>query len=206
MKTLDRLGGPRLKHLLILGGIATVLGVLGCQATGPAAGNVARQGLANNGSTSLVVMTHMAPARKLQSVIQPYATSYNHIDVTIQNISESSFMPPVNSGGYQVLFVKDPTTQTVTKANIANGVQFRNLLTSTTYRVQAIAYNTSDSSKPISNDASSQATVTTAADNSPITVNVPVVLLDQVFDGTSQGPVAVTGGGFVNSASTETIF
>jgi hypothetical protein len=217
-----------LKHFLVLSVIGSALVALGCSqppvqpvdlaTQAPNAGAAAESRLPSEvrapslrqGYAALVVTAKIANPRKLQAIIKPYATNFDHIDVTIEDITPTPVPIAGNVLVVDVLtvpVVKAPlAVKTITPAGLTSGVQFPNLLASATYLLKASAYLTADSSMLISIPSSSQATVVTAAANSTTSVSVPIVLLDQLFDGAATGPITVTGGGFSSPTVSETIF
>jgi hypothetical protein len=158
----------------------------GCAAVPPA-------GL-DQGDLTLVVSPHVGD-RGLLATIKPYvATDIHHLDVQLWN------------GATQV-------GNTKTLAGNPNGtsVTFLHLHKATDYTIKAFAYKSSDNSVKISVDATSSVNFTTkdivnsGDESTPTIASVPVVLADQVFDGTATGAVSVTGGAVNDTAATESI-
>jgi hypothetical protein len=160
----------------------------GCAATPPAMPG-------EDGNVTAVIAPHVGGDRQLQAVIKPYdATSINHLDIQLW------------AGAAQV-----GNTKTISGNPTGQVVTFQHLHQSTGYTIKAFAYLSADNSVKISLDASSTSSFTTvnggggSQDNPTVSSGVPVVLIDQTFDGTATGAVTVTPGAVNDTAATETI-
>ncbi|MDB5096780.1 MAG: hypothetical protein JWM80_1201 [Cyanobacteria bacterium RYN_339] len=177
---------PKYILALALGGATLV--ALGCVASPPVVQ------APDEGTVTLVVMPRVGGDRQLQAVIKPYGPGdINHLDVQLwANAAQVGLTKTING---------NPN---------GNAVSFVHLHKGTDYTIKAFAYKSADNSLKISVDASSTSAFTTKVvaggdQDQPVTSGVPVVLIDQTFDGTASGAVTVTGGTVKDTTATEAI-
>lgn len=127
---------------------------------------------------------------KTQTVTDPYTqASINHLVLKLYTDDGSEH----DTGIFKSLL----------NAQLNNTIAFSNLKNNTTYRIRAYAYtsSTEDSTTLISSDVDSYVDVVIGTNDRPTLTNIPVKLINRLFNGQATSSLSIISGGYSPVAS-----